>query len=200
MRASAEDARLRVIRSAAEAEVARKAGDDDLAARHEQQAERSRLQESAHRMQEDILAGLMDDRQAWEAATEPQRRLAVTADAELRRRNPQMKIEPLRSAEPEQVTDEQRAELDVLREEQHEYEPPAWVRELAEARKAFSEKIAERQSVMEPDEDPDYEDLGQAFPSWEQADREAVLQPPKPPIPPSRRLAEREAEAGDREP
>jgi len=200
VRASAEDARLRVIRSAAEAEVARKAGDDDLAARHEQQAERSRLQESAHRMQEDILAGLMDDRQAWEAATEPQRRLAVTADAELRRRNPQMKIEPLWSAEPEQVTDEPRAELDVLREEQHEYEPPAWVRELAEARKAFSEKIAERQSVMEPDEDPDYEDLGQAFPSWEQADREAVLQPPRPPIPPSGRLAEREAEAGDREP
>jgi hypothetical protein len=129
----------------------------------------------------------------------PQRRLAVAVDTELRRRNPEMKIEPLRSAEPEQVTDEQRAELDVLPEEQHEYQPPDWVRELAEARKAFSEKIAERQSVMEPDEDPDHEDVGQAFPSWEQADREAVLQPPKPPIPPSGRLAGREAEAGDRE-
>jgi conjugative relaxase-like TrwC/TraI family protein len=199
VRAGAEDARLRVIRSQAEAEVARKVGDDDLAARHEQHAERSRAQESAYRMQENILAGLMDDRRAWEAATEQQRRLAVAADAELRRRNPQMKIEPLRSAEPEQVTDEQRAELDVLPGEQHEYEPPAWVRELAEARTAFSEKIAERHSVMEPDEDPDYEDVGQAFPSWEQADREAVLQPPRPPIPPSGRLAEREAEAGDRE-
>jgi hypothetical protein len=32
------------------------------------------------------------------------------------------------------------------------------LRELAGARKAFSEKIAERQSVMEPHEDPDYED------------------------------------------
>ena len=154
VRASAEDARLRVIRSEAEAEVARKAGDGELAARHEQQAERSRLQESAYRMQENILAGLMDDRRAWEAATEPQRRLAVAADAELRRRNPEMRIEPLRSAEPEQVTDEQRAELDVLPEEQHEYQPPAWVRELAEARKAFSEKIAERQSVMEPTKTP----------------------------------------------
>src|SRR5205814_3901040 len=65
VRASAEDARLRVIRSQAEAEVAHKAGDVDLATRHEQQAEHSRRQESAHRMQEGILAGLMDDRRAW---------------------------------------------------------------------------------------------------------------------------------------
>ena len=101
VRASAEDARLQVIRSEAEADVARKAADHELAARHEQQAERSRLQESAYRTQENILAGLMDDRRAWEAATEPQRRLAVAADAELRRRYPEMRIEPLRSAEPE---------------------------------------------------------------------------------------------------
>jgi hypothetical protein len=199
VRARAEDARLRVIRSRAEADVTRKAGDGALTARHEQQAERSRLQESAYRMQEPILAGLMDDRQAWEAATEPQRRLAVAADTELRRRNPDMPIEPLRSAEPEEVTSEQRAELDVLPEEQHEHRPPAWVRHLAEARTAFSEKIAERQSVMEPHEDADYENIGQAFPAWEPRDRDAVLQPPKPPIPPSGRLAEREAEAGERE-
>ena len=150
-------------------------------------------------MQESILAGLMDDRRTWEVATEAQRRLAVAADAELRRRNPEMRIGPLRSAEPEQVTDEQRAELDVLPEEQREYRPPAWARELAEARKAFSAKIAERHSVAEPHEDPDYEDVGPAFPSWQQQDRDAVLQPPKPPIPPSERLAEREAEASERE-
>jgi hypothetical protein len=57
------------------------------------------------------------------------------------------------------------------------------------ARRAFSEKIAERQSFMEPHEDPDYEDVGQAFPSWEPDDRDAVLQPPKPPIPPGHFLA-----------
>jgi hypothetical protein len=199
VRASAEDARLRIIRSQAEAEVARKAGDGELAARHDQQAERSRAQESASRMQESIPAGLMEDRRAWEAATEPQRRLAVAADTELRRRYPEMRMEPLRSAEPEEVTGEQQAELDVLPEAQDEYQPPGWVRELAEAREAFSDKIAERQRLMEPHEDPDYGDIGQAFPSWEQGDREAVLQPSKPPIPPSERLAEREAEAGDRE-
>jgi len=183
VRASAEDAWLRVIRSQAEAEVAQKAGDAELAARHEQQAGHGRLQESAYRMQESILAALMDDRRAWEAATEPQRRLAVAADTELRRRNPEMRIEPLRSAEPDEVTDEQRAELDVLPEAQQEYQPPAWVRELAEARTAFSERIAERHSVREPHEDPDYSDIGPAFPSWQQQDRDAVLQPPKPPIP-----------------
>ena len=88
---------------------------------------------------------------------------------------------------------------DVLPEEQHDCQPPGWVRELTETRKAFSEKIAERQSRMEPHEDPDWEALGPAFPAWQPPDRDAVLQPPKPPIPPSERLAERETEAGRRE-
>jgi hypothetical protein len=199
VRASAEDARLRVIRSQAEAQAARKGGDAELATRHEQQAERSRAQESSYRMQETILAALMDDRRTWEAATEAQRRLAVAADTELRRRYPETPIGQLRSAEPDEVTIEQRDELDVLPEESREYQPPAWMRELAEGRKPFSEKIAERQSVMEPHEDPDYGDVGRAFPSWARQDREAVLQPPKPPIPQSGRIVEREAQAGERE-
>jgi hypothetical protein len=199
VRASAEDARLRVIRSQAEAQAARKGGDAELATRHEQQAERSRVQESAYRMQESILAGLMDDRRIWEAATEAQRQLAVAADTELRRRWPDTPIGPLRSAEPAEVTGEQRAELDALPEKSREFQPPAWMRELAEGRKHFSERIAERQSMMEPHEDPDYGDIGRAFPSWERQDREAVLQPPKPPVPPSGRLAEREAQAGERD-
>jgi AAA domain/TrwC relaxase len=198
VRASAEDARLHAVRSEAEAEAARKAGNDEVAGRHEQQAEQSRQRESAHWAQESILAGLMDDRRAWEAATEPQRRLAVAADAELRRRNPEMRIEPLRSAEPEEVTDRQRADFDAVPGPEHEYQPPSWLLELAEARTAFSEKIAERQSLREPHEDPNYADIGQAFPAWQHEDRQAVLQPPKPPIPPSERLAERQAEAGER--
>jgi hypothetical protein len=199
VRAGAEDARLHAVRADAEAEVARKRGNDEVAARHEQQAEQSRSQESAYRAQESILAGLMDDRRAWEAATEPQRRLAVAADAELRRRHPEIRIEPLRWAEPEEITDRQRADLDVMPGADHEYQPPTWLRELAGARTAFSEKIAERQSLTTPHEDPDYEDIGPAFPSWERDDRQAVLQPPKPPIPPSERLVERQAEARERE-
>jgi hypothetical protein len=42
----------------------------------------------------------MADRQEWEQATAGSRRLAITADAELRRRHPHRKIEPLRCVEP----------------------------------------------------------------------------------------------------
>jgi conjugative relaxase-like TrwC/TraI family protein len=199
VRASADDARLQAIRADAEAEAARKAGNSEVAAKHEQQAEQSRRQETAYLAQESILAGLMEDRRTWETATEPQRRLAVAADAELRRRNPDMRIEPLRSAEPEEITDRQRADLDLLPGPDRGYQAPGWLRKLAEARTAFSEKIAERRSLREPHEDPDYADIGPAFPSWQRDDRQAVLQPPKPSIPPSERLVERQAEAGERE-
>jgi len=42
----------------------------------------------------------MTDRQEWEHATARSRHLAIAADAELRRRHPNQKIEALRSAEP----------------------------------------------------------------------------------------------------
>ena len=53
----------------------------------------------------------MADRADWEAATRAQRHLAVAADAELRRRHPEQRFTPLRSAEPQPATDAQRAEL-----------------------------------------------------------------------------------------
>ena len=46
---------------------------------------------------------------------------------------------------------------------------------------------------MTPAEDPDYEDLGPAFPAWTGPDRDAILQPPKPQIQPSPRILERAA-------
>ena len=44
---------------------------------------------------------------------------------------------------------------------------------------------------MIPSEDPDYGDLGPAFPAWTARDRQPILQPPKPEIPPSPRILER---------
>ena len=55
----------------------------------------------------------MADRADWEAATRAQRHLAVAADAELRRRHPEQRFTPLRSAEPPAATDARRAELTV---------------------------------------------------------------------------------------
>jgi len=45
-------------------------------------------------------------------------------------------------------------------------------------------------------EDPDYGDLGQAFPPWTGRGKDAILQPPKPEIRPSARVLERAADCG----
>jgi hypothetical protein len=57
------------------------------------------------------------------------------------------------------------------------------VTQLAEQRRAFQEKLEQRQNVMVPDEDPDYGFLGQAW-LWQERDPDAILQPPKPEIRP----------------
>ncbi len=51
-----------------------------------------------YRQQETIFAQTMTDRREWEHATAHSLRLAIAADAELRRRHPDLRIEPLRSA------------------------------------------------------------------------------------------------------
>jgi len=50
------------------------------------------------------LGAVQGTRQQWAALTEPTRRTAVAADLELRRRRPDMALEPLKSAEPAGVT------------------------------------------------------------------------------------------------
>jgi hypothetical protein len=64
----------------------------------------------------------------------------------------------------------------------------AWIRDLATQREAFREKVEERQGLMVPSEDPDWGDLGEAFPTWQALSRDAILQPPKPEITPSARI------------
>ena len=61
--------------------------------------------------QEETFAKTMADRAEWERATEHSRHLAVAADAELRRRDPDRRIERLCSAESGPVADTQREEL-----------------------------------------------------------------------------------------
>ena len=50
------------------------------------------------------LGAVQGTRQQWAALTEPTRRMAVAADLELRRRHPDLALEPLKSAEPAGVT------------------------------------------------------------------------------------------------
>jgi hypothetical protein len=104
-RLGAFDAALGAIRADAEAAVARKADDQDRAARHERLAASYRAMRDHYQLQQQVLTQTMTNRQEWEQATAGSRRLAIAADAELRRRHPYQKIEPLRSAEPAPVGD-----------------------------------------------------------------------------------------------
>ena len=127
---------------------------------------------------------VMADRVEWDRATREQRQLAVAADAELRRRHPGQYFPPLRSAEPEPATQAQRDQL-TLTPDTLPGEMDQQFTDLAAGHRAFAGKLADRQSQAIPSQDPDYGDLGPAFPDWTGAGREPILQPPKPEIPPS---------------
>jgi hypothetical protein len=143
----------------------------------------------AYAEREAIFAAIMADREDWQQATHQQRHLAVAVDAELRRRHPGQQYPPLRSAEPEPATQDQRDELTLTVGEEIP-QLGQWIKDLTAQRHAFAGKLADRQNITIPAEDPDYADLGPAFPVWTGADRGAILQPPKPQIQPSPQVLE----------
>jgi hypothetical protein len=197
VRLGAANAELDAIRAGAEADAARKADDHERAGRHEFWAASYRVMRDRYQAQEQIFAQTMADRSEWQRATEHTRRLAVAADAELRRRHPDQQVGPLRSAEPAPIDDTQREQLNLAPDEKIS-QMSAWVTDLATQRQAFREKLEERQALKVPSEDPDWEDLGHAFPAWNPPGKDAILQPPKPDITPSAKIAElaREPEPG----
>jgi hypothetical protein len=144
----------------------------------------------------------MADRVDWDATTRTQRHLAVAADAELRRRHPDQPFPPLRSTEPEPAAEPQPDDLTpTLGEPSGEVDQ--LITDLAAAHRTFTERLADRQSLMIPAEDPAYGDLGQAFPPWPGRSGDTILQPPRPEIRPSPRVLDRaldhdvDREAGD---
>jgi hypothetical protein len=66
-----------------------------------------------------------------------------------------------------------------------------WVKDLTTRHRTFAHQFADRQNLQIPSEDPDYGDLGQAFPPWPGPVSDAILQPPKPEIRPSPHVLER---------
>ena len=190
VRAAAWDARLAALRAAAEGRAAGHRGDPGHAAAGHKLAAGYQALEEAYRQRETVFAQTMADRADWDTATRAQRQLAVAADAELRRRHPGQYFTPLRSAEPEPATQTQRDELTLT-----PGEPPGgidqWISDLAAGHRTFAGQLADRQSQTVPSEDPDYGDLGPAFPAWTSPRREPILQPPMPEIPPSPRILDR---------
>jgi len=190
VRAAARHARLAAIRAAAEAQAAQRRGQQEQASQQQELAASCQVLHDIYTERETVFAAVMADRADWDAATRAQRHQAVAADAELRRRHPARPYPPLRSAEPPRLTGGQRAELTLTTGEQIR-ETGQWIKDLAAQRRAFAQRLADRQSLTIPSEDPDYGDLGQAFPPWPAPARNAILQPPKPEIQPSARLLER---------
>jgi hypothetical protein len=190
VRAGARDARLAGIRAGAEAEAARRRGQHEQAIRRQELAASYQALHDIYAERETVFAAVMADRADWDAATRAQRHLAVAADAELRRRHPAREYPPLRSAEPPRLTGAQRDELTLTTGEQIRA-TGQWIKDLAVQHRAFAARLADRQSLTIPSEDPVYGDLGQAFPPWPAPARDAILQPPKPEIQPSARLLER---------
>ena len=189
VRAAAWDAHLAALRTAAEARAAGQRGDHDHAvARHKLAAGYEAL-ERAYRQRETVFAQTMADRTDWDQATRAQRHLAIAADAELRRRHPDQHVAPLRSAEPAPATRTQRDELTLTLDQPREMEQ--WITGMTAGHRTFAGKLADRQSQMIPSKDPDYGDIGRAFPAWTGPGREPILLPPKPEIPPSPRILER---------
>ena len=134
----------------------------------------------------------MDDRGAGycgqpPSGRSPQRRAAPPP--------PRPAVTPLQSAEPELVTDAERA---GLRPAVGERVPKIsrWIKDLAAGRSLFAGQLASRQNLMVPEQDPGYADISPAFSSWPEPGGDALLQPPRPQIRHSARVLYR---AGQRE-
>ena len=197
VRAAACQARLAGVRARAEAAAAATRRDPGHAARQQALAASYQALHEAYRQRETVFAAVMADRADWDAATRAQRQMAVAADAELRRRHPDQHFSPLRSAEPKPITPAQRAELTLTTQDETQG-TGQWIKDLTAGHRTFAERLADRQSLNIPSEDHSYGDLGRAFPPWPRPATDAILQPPKPEIPPSpqvlRRAADRDAD------
>ena len=179
VRTGARQARLAAIRAAAEAQAAQRRGQHEQASQQQELAASYQALHDAYAEREATFAAVMADRADWDAATRAQRHLAVAADAELRRRHPGQQYPPLRSAEPPPPTQAQRDELTLTTGEQIR-ETGQWIKDLAAQRRTFAARLADRQSLTIPSEDPDYGDLGQAFPPWPAPARTPSCNPPSP--------------------
>ena len=181
VRATAWEARLAGLRAGAEATAARQRGDPGTAVRQQELAASYHVLHQAYRQRETVLATSMADRADWDAATRARRRLAIAGDTELRRRHPGQHYPPLRSAEP--AAESQPELTPALAKPLGEM--GLRIEDLAATHRRFAARLADRQSLQIPSQDPGFGYLGQAFPLWPGGSKDAILQPPKPEIRPS---------------
>ncbi|MGB6456662.1 MAG: MobF family relaxase [Streptosporangiaceae bacterium] len=201
IRIGAVDAEMQAIRRDALARASRDGGQLDTAASHEKLAHSYRAMATMYRSHEVTLAAVARDRQEWDAVTDQPRRLAVAADAQLRRRYPNQKLQPLRSAEPEQLGEAEVARLS-LTPGADTYTTGEWIDGLTRQHDAFASKLAAARKRSARFTVPRHDEVYSANPLSAGAWSEAILKAPKPDIRPFHSVvehapAERDREAAD---
>jgi hypothetical protein len=101
-----------------------------------------------------------------------------------------------REPEPLTVAEREERALEVLglTLSYGQAELPLQVTEIAEYNRKRQAEIDERRSMRIPAEEPDEMDLGEAWNVLAERRRDAVIQPPRPPIPAAEAVLERAAE------
>ena len=201
-------ARVEAFRRGLDAEAAQAAGDTAAAERHTEAAGQYEAMARLAAREQEHLAPAHDTWRQWDVMTEPTRRAGKAAVLEQQRRNGGEPTEPLRSAEPEPITKHGEAEDQAGRDEatlqalaltpDTDGAVPEAVEDAAKYNQGKQDEINERASERVPDEDPDYEDIGPAWQTLVERERDAVIQPPQPVVPPSEQVAgrEKQPEAG----
>jgi hypothetical protein len=116
------------------------AGDAGVAGRHQALASMWRAMEAKATHIAEELAAVHETRKQWDTLTEPTRRVAVAADMELRRRHPEIDLEPLKSAEPQGI---------VLRRQDKSPSREAWVQETLDRSEQPAPEEADRPEAAE---------------------------------------------------
>ena len=191
VRLGAAEARLAAIRATAEAGTAHRHGQHETAAQQQALAASYQAMHDAYAR----TRGRLRRRHGRPAAVGDRHPPAAAAGRRRRRRTAPPAPRPAASRRcappsPSPPPSNNATELTLTAGEEIP-QLGQWIADLAAQHRAFAGKLAERQSLRIPAEDPDYEDLGPAFPAWAGPDRDAILQPPKPQIQPSPQILER---------
>jgi hypothetical protein len=210
-RAAARDANLGILRAYAEGNAARGGGEHDEAARRETLVGSYQPLRDAYRARETELNTAIQGQDATEQEKQRLLCLAEAADAERRRRHPHQPWPTLPTADPQRVPGHaQERHLDHERETSidsgqsmghgREGKVPASAAGLAEISRQVEEtaalhrglvaRLAERHDPALAAEEPVY-DISPAFPLGSASRTAAILQPPKPEMPPSSWILER---------
>jgi hypothetical protein len=178
---------LAALRAAAEADGGRKTGDLDCALQQDKLAASYRAFATLYRERETALTRATTEREQWDHATNGSRRLAIAADAELHRRHPSQKIEPLRTAEPA-YTSHGGHERAHPTPGQEIPQVEMWIRDLRFRYEQFPITTQDRRVSQVSIEDVRGRISGAISSPWKAFGPDAILQPPKPSIKPATQI------------